>query len=434
MGAVLNDSDDAHERPVTRRPRSLDQQADVTPSPIRPPSPQLPETLLDALWAAIPRLGELAVGTVIDEVPVYRGALGAPVQRIVEHAVHESLTGFIELTRGGADPDASPSIQRLLDFSHGLGQAEARVGRSPEVLLAAFRVGARTVWREWSAIAVAQQVPHDVLAVFAELIFAYLDRMSAAGVAGNTAEQTKLGIARQRHREQLARLLVTGGSDGDLLHAAERADWRPPTTLTAVAVPRGQETAITMIADPRALEVPEDAVTASTRTVTVILVPDVGGGARARFIKSMPPTGCVIGPTRPWTNARSSVRLVLRAMRLELASPGVVNTEHHLPELVLHADPDALADLRETVLAPLETLPASTRDRLTETLRSWLMHHGRRDDIAAELYVHPSTVRYRLGQLRELFGDRLQDPRIAMELTVALAVPTQKTPPPASQS
>jgi len=58
------------------------------------------------------------------------------------------------------------------------------------------------------------------------------------------------------------------------------------------------------------------------------------------------------------------------------------------------------------------------------TLRSWLLHHGRRDAVAAELFVHPQTVRYRMGQLREVFGDRLEDPRHVLELTIALGLPT----------
>ena len=34
--------------------------------------------------------------------------------------------------------------------------------------------------------------------------------------------------------------------------------------------------------------------------------------------------------------------------------------------------------------------------------------------------MHPQTVRYRMGQLRELFGDRLDDPQTVLELTLAL--------------
>jgi len=40
--------------------------------------------------------------------------------------------------------------------------------------------------------------------------------------------------------------------------------------------------------------------------------------------------------------------------------------------------------------------------------------------VAAELDVHPQTVRYRLRQLRELFGDALEDPEGRFELALAL--------------
>ena len=40
--------------------------------------------------------------------------------------------------------------------------------------------------------------------------------------------------------------------------------------------------------------------------------------------------------------------------------------------------------------------------------------------MAGELDVHPQTVRYRLKQLRELFGERLEDPEARFELSLAL--------------
>ena len=36
--------------------------------------------------------------------------------------------------------------------------------------------------------------------------------------------------------------------------------------------------------------------------------------------------------------------------------------------------------------------------------------------------MHPQTVRYRMGQLREIFGDRLEDPRSILELTLAVGL------------
>ena len=88
---------------------------------------------------------------------------------------------------------------------------------------------------------------------------------------------------------------------------------------------------------------------------------------------------------------------------------------------MLHADESALADLRARVLAPLEGLRPGTAEKLADTLRAWLLHQGRRDDIAAALFVHPQTVRYRMGQLRDLYGDNLDDPDTVLALTLALA-------------
>ncbi len=89
---------------------------------------------------------------------------------------------------------------------------------------------------------------------------------------------------------------------------------------------------------------------------------------------------------------------------------------------MLTADPEALADLRARALAPLADLRPATAEKLAATLRLWLLLQGRRDDVAAALFVHPQTVRYRMSQIREAFGDRLDDPEHVLALTLALAV------------
>ena len=60
------------------------------------------------------------------------------------------------------------------------------------------------------------------------------------------------------------------------------------------------------------------------------------------------------------------------------------------------------------------------RRRLAETLRAWLDRPGQVQAVAAALDVHPQTVRYRLRQLRELFGSSLEDPDARFELALAL--------------
>ncbi len=121
---------------------------------------------------------------------------------------------------------------------------------------------------------------------------------------------------------------------------------------------------------------------------------------------------------------QSSYRRALRARTLTVADDvDIIDTDDHLVELVLTADREAAEDLRGRVLAPLSGLRPTTAERLAETLKSWLLHRGQREAVAAELFIHPQTVRYRMTQIRELFGEGLDDPRTITELTVALAVP-----------
>lgn len=65
---------------------------------------------------------------------------------------------------------------------------------------------------------------------------------------------------------------------------------------------------------------------------------------------------------------------------------------------------------------------------LAETLLAWLLHHGRREEVAEALHVHPQTVRYRLGTLREHYGDTLTDARTGLELTLGLIADRSRTP------
>jgi DNA-binding PucR family transcriptional regulator len=157
---------------------------------------------------------------------------------------------------------------------------------------------------------------------------------------------------------------------------------------------------------------------------SLLLVPDVDGPGRLHLLRVLDGRHAVVGPARPWTSARDSFDRAVRTLTLLDARPGPpVDTETHLADLVVSADAAALTDLRNRVLAPLAGLRRTTRERLEETLRSWLLHLGRRDEVAADLHVHAQTVRYRMGQLREVYGDRLDDPETVRELVVALRHP-----------
>jgi DNA-binding PucR family transcriptional regulator len=121
------------------------------------------------------------------------------------------------------------------------------------------------------------------------------------------------------------------------------------------------------------------------------------------------------------------VRRATAAQRLAAAgrlpaATGLIVADDHLADLLLAADPRVAADLAAARLAPLSELADGPRARLTETLAAWLDRPGQVQGIAVALGVHPQTVRYRVRQLRDLFGDRLEDPDARFELSLALRV------------
>jgi hypothetical protein len=344
--------------------------------------------------------------------------------------VELALGGFLELATASTGADPGTPIGPVMAAAYELGRGEARDGRSMDALQAAYRVGARVSWREMSATAVRAGLSAEQLARFAELVFAFIDQLSAASVAGHSDELATTGRVRQRYLERLATRLLTGASPEELLAAAERADWTPPRTLTAVLLPEARVRGAMVSLDARTMRTTVDVPDrAGAGEQMVLLVPDAEGRSRPALLRSLDGRGAVVGPARPWTEAQDSYGRVLRAVQLGLSADGSepLDTECRLPELVLRADETALADLRARALAPMAELGDSARDKLTETLRSWLLHQGRRDAVAAALFVHPQTVRYRMGQLRELYGARLEDPRTVLELVLALGVEPEET-------
>lgn len=386
----------------------------------------IPAAAAEAMRAQLPEVAEATVAAIVVEVPSYAGAFSGEMGRTIENAVQLALGGFLVLASAGGAEDASTPIQPALDGAYALGRGEARSGRSMDALLGAYRVGARVSWRHMAHSGVRAGLTAEQLARFAELVFAYIDQLSAASVAGHSDELATTGRVRERYRERLANLLLLGAQSQDLDAAIERADWTPPRTLTAVVVPEARVRGALASVDPRTLRSTEEIpASVASGELVALLVPDAEGRSRPALMRSLAEAEAVAGPARPWDDVHSSYARALRAVQLGLASggPEPLDTETRLPDLVLRADEVALADLRAQVLAPLADLSPSAREKLTETLRSWLLHHGRREAIAAELFVHPQTVRYRLGQLRELYGKRLEDPRTVLELTLALGVP-----------
>ena len=379
--------------------------------------PRLEGDLVDLLRHTLPDVAVHTVNAVRDEVPAYSEGLGEQMAGTIEQAVQMALAGFLRVAGRAEDPGTP--LPPTVEGAYALGQGEARAGRSADALLSAYRVGARVSWRELSATAVAAGVSAQAVASFAEMVFAYIDELSAASVAGHTDELETSGRLRQRYLDRLAVGLLRGEPADALARAAERADWKPPRTLTAVLLPEAQVRPVLGLVPSGALA-PGEPPALPEEGLAVVLVPDMGGRSRARLLRVLADRHAVVGPARPWPEARASSR----PGGAGAAAAGRRRPRGHRPEPRVagrRRRPRGAGRPGGAALAPLADVRPATAEKLEATLRSWLLHPGRRTDIAADLFIHPQTMRYRIGQLRELSGDRLEDPQTVLALTLALA-------------
>jgi PucR C-terminal helix-turn-helix domain len=329
------------------------------------------------------------VATVAAEVPAYAPATQDPFRAELESGVRMAFEGFAGLLTDGDDR----ALERIRRGAAALGRTEARRRRGIGALLTAYQLGTGVHWQEVSHVALQHQLSAVTMTELAALIFAFNEQLSAASVEGYATETS----TRERNRELLAQTLLSGLPTEGMMN---RAGWTPPETCTCVLVEPRDASAV-LGAYPESLQAPVEDLVA-------VLVPDA---PRAALLHDISGLKAVAGPTVLWQRTFASFD---RATNVAMLIPDrPLDSEEHLVDLVLTGEP--LVDLRRQVLAPLED-----RATLTETLRAWLLNLGRRDAVAAQLFVHPQTVRYRMGQIREAYGDRLNDPEEVLKLVVAL--------------
>jgi PucR C-terminal helix-turn-helix domain len=373
----------------------------------------LPAGAAGALRPGIPRLSLEIIDAIREEVPAYARPLEGSFGAGVRIGVEQALTEFVDLIE---DPsrDRSPGHEVYVR----LGRGEARVGRTMDALLAAYRIGARVAWRRVAEAARAAELGEEVLARLAESIFAYIDELSGASAAGFAQEQAAAAGEVQRRRRRLVSLLVQSppADERAVEDAARDAGWELPRSLAAL-VWRQSTRRIAHRLTP-------DAIVGQLDDVTCALVPDPDAPGRRREIQAaLRDHPAVIGPAVGWQRAGVSFQRAAAAHRLlgdVITTNGLVAADDNLATLILHSNRDLLDDLADQRLAPLAEETTGSRERLCETLLAWLDHQGNVRDAAAALHVHPQTVRYRLGRLRERFGDRLDDPQARFELGLAL--------------
>jgi PucR C-terminal helix-turn-helix domain len=382
------------------------------------------------LRPVLPDLSAEMIREIGAQVPDYSRPLEGEFGVTLRYGVERALRRFVDTIE---HPGGVSARDRRTYIE--LGRGEMRQGRTLNALLAAYRVGAQVSWRRFVEAGVKADLDPAVLYRLGEAIFAYIDEISGESIEGYAAEQSALAGEDQQRRAQLVRLLASDPpAPADALRAAaERAGWTPPARVAALILEGVAADRIASRLGPgtvaAALEPAEgpDGAARARQVLAFISDPD-GPGRRALLVKAVGARHAALGPTVEIAASGRSADRARRTLELTdsgaIASGGLIVADDQAATLLLHADAQLATELAAARLAPLDELRPAARERLVATLREWLDHQGRVDDTARALEVHPQTVRYRLAQLRETFGDELDDPEVRFELAVALRVST----------
>lgn len=418
-----------------------------------PPWLSLPTEVSDLIRPRVGDIVEAIIEGIPRDVPVYAMPMEGRFGEGVRRGVSIALGRFLDLP-GTRLPALSDDGKWVYE---GLGRGEVRSGRSLESLLAAYRYGARVVFRAISRTVDVSRMPPEVLLSLGESLFAYIDELSAASAQGYAHEQSERAGEQQRLRGELLETLLRGdATEAAVARSAAGIGWVLPETVAVAIVPFPHVEGLRAALGP-------DVLVAERGTDVVVVAPLATSSNRALLHRALRGRHAIVGPARPWVEAAESLQLATSAsahglattassatlLSPEVAGPqgaskpspaatssksaedaagaqsgartdGPLWVDEHLADLVVHAEPLATADLARRRLAPFESLRPAVRARLAETLLAWLRHQGQRAPIADELFVHSQTVGYRVAQLRELLGDDLDDPQARFELELVL--------------
>jgi hypothetical protein len=401
------------------------------------PAPVVPAPVAAVLRAESGASIAEIVAAIQNEVAEYTRPLDPAYGRTLSQAAEHAVRTFIERVAHPARPPhpahpahsphpANPgtvpaeltTMSAVVAEFRAIGAAEARDGRSLEPLQAALRLGARVGWRRLCGVAAAQGLDTLALGRAGEAIFVYLDELAAASAQGYRDARTEFAGEQERRRRRLLDLILADppAPAEAVAEAARAANWAVPTQRQPGA-------------DLAAPAFPGDVLIDWSRREPCLLIPepdsDLSRGRIAAVTRALTGWAAAMGPVEPLDRAAASLHWARRA--LGLAERGIIDgrrdlvrCDEHLATLLMFADEELAAALRAARLAPLQRLRPAQRDRLAETLLIWLQHGCNANEVALKVHVHPQTVRYRLRQADDLFGDQLRDPDRRFELEIAL--------------
>jgi hypothetical protein len=384
----------------------------------------IPRDLPAAMRAELPGVAEEIIAEIRRVIPEYARSMDGPYGQALQAGVMQSMTTFIDLV---ADPSAP--MDNRDEICRRLGRYEAEEGRTLDGLQAAYRIGCQAAWRRVTKLGLHANLSAATMASLADAVFGYANELAALSLEGYQEAQRRSGAGLQEWRRRLLRLILEQPSvpRQGIASLAEQADWPLPQTVTPVALRPGPDSGQPAGGIPL---LDDDILADLDAAQPLLLIPGPATQTRqaglAGLAGALSCYHAAIGLTVPLAMAADSVRWAQQA--LSLAGTGIIDDtalircQDHLVTLWLLSDATLADQVVQQQLGTLARLTPHQRAWVADTLGPWLEKRGTAAEIADLLHVHPQTVRYRIKQFEQAFGDRLSDPEARFALELALRV------------
>lgn len=364
----------------------------------------LPDAVTAHLLAEVDTVASLMTRRIASEISLPAQFRSIGYLRLVMSACRDALRTLVRLLRDGRGL-RSADLQRL----GSMGAQQAEMGVPLEVLLAAYRLAARVVWREVIGEAAGlEELPQATVIAVTGQVLEYLDDISGAVGAAYLETRERLVRRRDRDRDRILQRLVAGDTGEELrrLAAATDLELAPPWQVIACAVPS---------------EDAERAIDQAWRRRGVLVVPETPrnwlallplrisvDSVFAAAVAAHPEAAALRAGVGPVATQLAEVPGSARSARAALAvgeriEPQQLRHDHAEMGLfaALAADAVAMRSYVDGVLGRVLSLPQGRREVLLDTLEAITRTTGV-NEAATVLHLHRHTVVYRLRRLADL--------------------------------
>ncbi|MFJ7969688.1 helix-turn-helix domain-containing protein [Streptomyces sp. NPDC096324] len=370
--------------------------------------------------AEAPALAEEILREVRREYPTLPVVLDESGESTALIGIRRAVEAFVQHLEGCDQSMERPTVPSGVFKEFGRG--EGLGGRSLDTLQAIYRMGVRLAWHRFAEIGQRVEIPPPAMYALVDAGYEYLDGLVEQSVRGYAEAAARQAGERLRLQRRLMELLLVERHRGDpaeaLAERAARIGWPLPGKVAVGVLLRPAREAM-------APAVGQGVLLDMECEQPLMVVPDPDAAGRRELLhRALAGWAGAIGPSVPPADAYKSLRWAEAAVRLVerglLPENEVLHCTEHTQALVLLQPEELIDDLALHCLAPLARCGPAHGRKLAETVLAWLETRGGAPELAARLGVHPQTVRYRLRQIRELWGDWIDDPEHRFELELVL--------------